>query len=186
VASLRYSRASFRFVVWKFSHQIWVELHERAFRYFGGCPQYVVLGNLKEDVIKPDLHEPELNRVYAATLMHHGVVADPARVASICAGDYGVSTRERPRPASDRTPRLRSTRPVGHSRSAVASTQSGLLEAPSHRPQSIRYTRRVVGRKILHFEKLTENLHLSHAYNPLFLKDILFFRDFWHSLCLFF
>ncbi|MCU0932433.1 MAG: IS21 family transposase [Serpentinimonas sp.] len=80
VATLRHSRASFRCVVWKSSHQIWAELHERAFRYFGGCPQYVVLDNLKEGVIKPDLYEPDLNRVYAATLAHYGVVADPARV----------------------------------------------------------------------------------------------------------
>ena len=80
VATLRHSRASFRCVVWKSSHQIWAELHERAFRYFGGCPQYVVLDNLKEGVIKPDLYEPELNKVYAATLAHYAVVADPARV----------------------------------------------------------------------------------------------------------
>ncbi len=80
VATLRYSRASFRCVVWKSSQQVWAELHERAFRHFGGCPQYVVLDNLKEGVIKPDLYEPELNPVYAATLAHYGVVADPARV----------------------------------------------------------------------------------------------------------
>jgi hypothetical protein len=40
----------------------------------------VVLDNLKEGVIKPDLYEPELNPVYAAVLNHYGVVADPARV----------------------------------------------------------------------------------------------------------
>jgi len=80
VATLRYSRASFRCVVWKSSQQIWAELHERAFRHFGGCPQYVVLDNLKEGVLKPDLYEPDLNPVYAATLAHYGVVADPARV----------------------------------------------------------------------------------------------------------
>lgn len=80
VATLRYSRASFRHVVWKSGQQVWAELHERAFRHFGGCPQYVVLDNLKEGVIKPDLYEPELNPVYAATLAHYGVVADPARV----------------------------------------------------------------------------------------------------------
>jgi hypothetical protein len=55
-------------------------LHEQAFGHFGGCPQYVVLDNLKEGVLKPDLYEPELNPVYAATLKHYGVVADPARV----------------------------------------------------------------------------------------------------------
>ncbi len=40
----------------------------------------MVLDNLKEAVLKPDLYEPQLNPVYAATLTHCGVVADPARV----------------------------------------------------------------------------------------------------------
>ena len=59
VATLRYSRRSFRRVVWKSSHQIWAELHEQAWRYFGGSCRYVVLDNLKEGVIKPDLYEPQ-------------------------------------------------------------------------------------------------------------------------------
>ena len=80
VMTLRYSRRSFRRVVWKSSQQTWARLHEEAWRYFGGACQYVVLDNLKEGVIKPDLYEPELNAVYAATLAHYGVVADPARV----------------------------------------------------------------------------------------------------------
>ncbi|WP_026284974.1 IS21 family transposase [Thiomonas sp. FB-6] len=80
VATLRYSRASFRRVVWKSSQQVWAELHEQAWRYFGGSCRYAVLDNLKEGVIKPDLYEPQLNAVYAATLAHYGVVADPARV----------------------------------------------------------------------------------------------------------
>ena len=80
VMTLRYSRRSFRRVVWKSSQQTWARLHEEAWRYFGGACQYVVLDNLKEGVIKPDLFEPELNAVYAATLAHYGVVADPARV----------------------------------------------------------------------------------------------------------
>ena len=80
VATLRHSRRSFRRVVWKSSQQVWAQLHEQAFRYFGGCPQYVVLDNLKEGVLKPDLYESELNPVYAAMLEHYGVVADPARV----------------------------------------------------------------------------------------------------------
>lgn len=80
VATLRHSRRSFRRVVFKSSQQVWAQLHEQAFRYFGGCPQYVVLDNLKEGVLKPDLYEPELNVVYAAMLNHYSVVADPARV----------------------------------------------------------------------------------------------------------
>ena len=80
VATLRYSRRSFRRVVWKSGQQVWAELHEQAWRYFGGSTRYVVLDNLKEGVLKPDLFEPELNPVYAATLAHYEVVADPARV----------------------------------------------------------------------------------------------------------
>jgi len=80
VMTLKYSRRSFRKVVWKSSKETWAKLHEEAFRYFGGCTQYVVLDNLKEGVIKPDIYEPELNPVYAAMLDHYGVVADPARV----------------------------------------------------------------------------------------------------------
>jgi len=80
VATLRYSRRSFRRVVWKSGQQVWAELHEQAWRYFGGSTRYVVLDNLKEGVLKPDLYEPALNPVYAATLAHYEVVADPARV----------------------------------------------------------------------------------------------------------
>jgi transposase len=80
VMTLRYSRRAFRKVVWKSSSQVWARLHEEAFRYFGGCVQYIVLDNLKEGVITPDIYEPELNHVYAAMLAHYDVVADPARV----------------------------------------------------------------------------------------------------------
>jgi len=79
--TLRYSRRSFRRVLWRSDQQTWARLHEQAWRYFGGACRYVVLDNLKEGVVKPDLYEPELNPVYAATLAHYGVVADPARVA---------------------------------------------------------------------------------------------------------
>lgn len=80
VMTLRYSRRSFRRVVWKSSQETWARLHEEAWRYFGGACRYVVLDNLKEGVIKPDLYEPKLNAVYGATLKHYGVVGDPARV----------------------------------------------------------------------------------------------------------
>jgi transposase len=80
IMTLRYSRKSFRKTVWQTNQQIWSKLHEEAFRSFGGCVQYVVLDNLKEGVIRPDVYEPGLNPVYAAMLGHYGVVADPARV----------------------------------------------------------------------------------------------------------
>jgi transposase/5S rRNA maturation endonuclease (ribonuclease M5) len=80
VMVLKYSGRAFRKVVWKSSKETWCRLHEEAFRYFGGCPQYVTLDNLKEGVIEPDIYDPDLNPLYAALLEHYGVTADPARV----------------------------------------------------------------------------------------------------------
>ena len=80
VMVLKYSGRAFRKVVWKSSKETWCKLHEEAFRYFGGCPEYVTLDNLKEGVIKPDIYDPELNVLYAKMLSHYGVAADPARV----------------------------------------------------------------------------------------------------------
>lgn len=78
VMTLKYSGKSFRKVVWKADQETWARLHEEAFRTLGGAVSYVVLDNLKQGVIRPDLYEPELNPLYAAVLAHYGVVADPA------------------------------------------------------------------------------------------------------------
>ena len=80
VMTLAYSGKSFRKTVWKTDQETWARLHEEAFRALGGCVRYVVLDNLKEGVIRPDIYAPELNAVYAAMLAHYGVVADPCRV----------------------------------------------------------------------------------------------------------
>ena len=80
VMTLKHSGKCYREVVWHTSQEMWAKLHEKAFRHFGGCSRYVVLDNLKEGVIKPDIYEPELNTTYAAMLQHYGVVAQPCRV----------------------------------------------------------------------------------------------------------
>lgn len=80
VATLRYSHRCYRRVVWRSGQEDWARLHEEAFRYFGGSCRYVVLDNLKEGVLKPDIYEPTLNPVYERMLKHYEVVADPARV----------------------------------------------------------------------------------------------------------
>lgn len=80
VMTLKFSGKSFRKVVWKTDQESWARLHEEAFRAFGGSVRYVVLDNLKEGVIRPDIYAPELNAVYAALLAHYSAVADPCRV----------------------------------------------------------------------------------------------------------
>src|SRR5262249_3920679 len=80
VMTLGHSRKSVRLLTWKSSTQIWAELHERAFRRLGGVPRVMVLDNLREGVLTPDVYDPTLNPVYRDMLAHYGVVALPCRV----------------------------------------------------------------------------------------------------------
>jgi transposase len=80
VLTLGYSRKSVRLLVWRSSAQVWAELHERAFRRLGGIARVVVLDNLREGVITPDIYDPTLNPLYRDVLQHYGVVALPCRV----------------------------------------------------------------------------------------------------------
>jgi len=80
VFTLGYSRKSVRLLVWKSSSQVWSELHEKAFRRLGGAPRVVVLDNLKEGVLAPDVYDPALNPLYRDVLAHYGVTALPCRV----------------------------------------------------------------------------------------------------------
>ena len=80
VLTLGYSRKSVRLLVWRSSSQVWAELHERAFRRLGGTVRVIVLDNLLEGVLKPDVYDPTLNPLYRDVLGHYGVVALPCRV----------------------------------------------------------------------------------------------------------
>ena len=80
VLTLGYSRKSVRLLTFKSSSRIWSELHETAFRRLGGCARLVVLDNLKEGVLKPDIYDPTLNPLFRDMLTHYGVVAMPCRV----------------------------------------------------------------------------------------------------------
>lgn len=53
---------------------------EQAFRRIGGSTRIVVLDNLREGVLKPDIYDPALNPLYRALLAHYGAVALPCRV----------------------------------------------------------------------------------------------------------
>ena len=80
VLTLGYSRKAVRLLVFQSSTQNWAELHEKAFRRLGGCTRVVVLDNLREGVLQPDIYDPTINPVYADMLRHYGVVAMPCRV----------------------------------------------------------------------------------------------------------
>ena len=80
VLTLGYSRKCVRLLVWRSSAQVWAELHERAFRRLGGTVRVVVLDNLREGVLTPDIYDPTMNPLYRDVLAHYGVVALPCRV----------------------------------------------------------------------------------------------------------
>ena len=80
VLTLGYSRKSVRLLTWTSSAQTWAELHERAFRRLGGTVRVMVLDNLREGVLTPDIYDPALNPLYRDVLAHYGVVALPCRV----------------------------------------------------------------------------------------------------------
>jgi transposase len=80
VLTLGYSRKCVRLLTFRSSTRIWVELHERAFRRLGGITRVVVLDNLGEGVLTPDIYDPALNPLYQDMLAHYGAVALPCRV----------------------------------------------------------------------------------------------------------
>jgi transposase len=80
VLTLGYSRKCVRLLTWRSSAQIWAELHEQAFRRLGGTVKVIVLDNLGEGVLTPDIYDPTLNPLYRDVLAHYGVVALPCRV----------------------------------------------------------------------------------------------------------
>ncbi len=80
VMTLGFSRKSVRLITFKSSTRIWAELHEQAFRRLGGAPRVVVLDNLREGVLEPEVYDPVLNPLFRDLLKHYGVTALPARV----------------------------------------------------------------------------------------------------------
>ena len=80
VMTLGCSRKSVRLLTFRSSSRIWAELHERAFRRLGGATRIVVLDNLREGVLVPDIYDPGLNPLYRDVLAHYGAVAMPCRI----------------------------------------------------------------------------------------------------------
>src|SRR4051795_7544401 len=81
VLTLGYSRKAIRLLTFQSSTRTWAELHEQAFRRLGGLCRTIVLDNLSEGVLKPDIYDPALNPLYRDLLAHYGAVPLPCRVA---------------------------------------------------------------------------------------------------------
>ena len=82
VFTLGYSRKSVRLLTFTSSTRRWTELHEETFRRLGGAVRVVVLDNLREGVLTPDIYDPTLNPLYRDVLQHYGALALPCRVGA--------------------------------------------------------------------------------------------------------
>ena len=80
VMTLGCSRKSVRLLTLPSSSHTWTELHEQAFRRLGGASRVIVLDNLSEGVLAPDIYDPTLNPLYRDMLAHYGAIALPCRV----------------------------------------------------------------------------------------------------------
>ena len=80
VMTLGFSRKCVRLLSFHSGARIWCELHEQAFRRLGGLTKVLILDNLGEGVLKPDIWDPSINPLYRDMLAHYGAVAMPCRV----------------------------------------------------------------------------------------------------------
>src|SRR5262249_33440028 len=85
VLTLGFSRKAVRILTWHSNTPIWAELHERAFRRLGGTPRLLVLDNLGEGVLRPDIYDPTTIRFmptcWRTTAPPPCLAASPTRIA---------------------------------------------------------------------------------------------------------
>ena len=78
--TLGYSRKCVRLIVFHSSTRAWAELDENAFVRLGGAPRVLILDNLREGVLQPDIYDPAINPLYRDMLAHYQAIAMPCRV----------------------------------------------------------------------------------------------------------
>jgi transposase len=80
IMTLSYSRLPYVEFVFDQGQTTWVQCHMRAFEFFGGVPERIVLDNLKSGILKPHTYDPIFNQAYAECARHYGFVIDPTKV----------------------------------------------------------------------------------------------------------
>jgi transposase len=76
---LSHSRHLYVELVWDQSVGTWLSLHRRAFEFFGGVVESVVLDNLKAGILKACQKDPEVQRSYRDFATHYGFLIRPCR-----------------------------------------------------------------------------------------------------------
>lgn len=80
VAVLGASNYTYAEATWTQGMQDWIGSHVRAFEYYNGATELVILDNLRSGVKKPCWYEPKLTATYQDMLTHYTTTAIPTRV----------------------------------------------------------------------------------------------------------
>jgi hypothetical protein len=79
VMTLGFSRHQYAEIVFDQKIETWIELHVRAFEWFGGTVKRIVLDNLKAGIVKAVIHDQEAQRSYRELAEHYGFLISPCR-----------------------------------------------------------------------------------------------------------
>ena len=79
VMTLSFSRHSYVEFVFDQEVATWLRCHRRAFEWFGGVPQRVVVDNLKAAIVKAVLYDPVVPRACRECAEHYGFLISPCR-----------------------------------------------------------------------------------------------------------
>jgi transposase len=79
VMTLSYSRHQYLEFVCDQRIETWIGCHRRAFAWFGGVPEELVIDNLKAAVLQASLEEPLLCEPYRQLARHYGCLLHPCR-----------------------------------------------------------------------------------------------------------
>lgn len=60
----------------------WLDCHRRAFEFFGGVPEKVVIDNLKAGIIQASINDPQVQQSYRECAEHYGFLVSPNRPAT--------------------------------------------------------------------------------------------------------
>lgn len=80
VMVLSHSRHQFAQFVFDQGIDTWIDLHRRAFEWFGGVSREVIMDNLKAAITKASFYDPIVQRTYREFAEHYGFIISPCKV----------------------------------------------------------------------------------------------------------
>lgn len=80
VMTLSFCRHQYAELAFDQKMETWIGCHRRAFEWFGGVPEEIVIDNLKAAVLSASLDDPVLSEPYRKMAQHYNFLIHPCRV----------------------------------------------------------------------------------------------------------